>query len=143
MINQDSCGSMIKQIHDELEKRCNNALRPHDLTMSQLWMLLALDESASGELSLKEVEQILHVAQSTNVGIAYRLEQKGFVMPYNDENDKRIKRLRITSAGEERCEEAESEILLIDDAILDCFNDDERDVFVSMLKRVRSSLCSR
>ena len=35
MTDQNSCGMLLKQINDELEKRANNKLRAQDLTMAQ------------------------------------------------------------------------------------------------------------
>ena len=73
----NSCGAFIKQIHDALEKSANNALRHQDLTMAQVGVLLALNDASDHELPLKELEQVLRVAQSTAAGIVTRLEQNG------------------------------------------------------------------
>ena len=35
MSNQNACGSLIKQIHDELEQQVNNALRSQGLIMAK------------------------------------------------------------------------------------------------------------
>ena len=40
-----TCGLLIKQINDALEKRANNMLRPDRLTVTQLGALLALDRA--------------------------------------------------------------------------------------------------
>ena len=73
---EDSCGALLKQINDELGKRANNAMRPQDVTMTQFSVLMALRHSSEGEMPLKGLEQSLHVAQSTAVGIVARLEKK-------------------------------------------------------------------
>ena len=73
------CGLLIKQLHDALEKRANNALRSQDLTLTQGTALMALDALDGGTASLKELEQALHIAQSTTVGIVARLEQKNWL----------------------------------------------------------------
>lgn len=44
MISQNTCGAVMKQIRDELEKNANNALRPQGLTMAQVSTLLAVKE---------------------------------------------------------------------------------------------------
>ena len=36
------CSTLIKQIHDEMEKRANNSLRAQDLTMAQVGEWLEL-----------------------------------------------------------------------------------------------------
>ena len=74
-----TCGTLIKQIHDGLEKQANNSLRTQGLTMSQMGVLIELHFSPEKQMPLKELERRLHVAQSTAAGIVARLEQKGFV----------------------------------------------------------------
>ena len=93
------CGLLLKQIHDEMSKNANNALRSQNITLAQLEVLDLLDQAPEGRYSLKELEQILHVAQSTAAGIISRLEQKGFVEGLGDAEDRRIKRVQITPAG--------------------------------------------
>ena len=86
-----TCGTLIKQIHDGLEKQANNSLRPQDLTMAQVRVLIELRFAPERQMALKELERRLHVAQSTAAGIVARLEQKGFVESFGDANDRRIK----------------------------------------------------
>ena len=93
------CGRLIKQIHDEIQKTVNNALRSQDMTLAQLEALLELDQAPENQLSLKELERRLHIAQSTTAGIIMRLEQKGFVEGFGDSGDRRIKLVRLTPAG--------------------------------------------
>lgn len=65
MILDKHCGNLIKQIHDGMQKSANNDLRGRGLTVTQLNLLLSLYDGPDGELSLKQLEQIMHVAQST------------------------------------------------------------------------------
>ena len=51
---QDSCGALIKQINDELEKQANNSLRADDLTMAQMGVLLALDWTGGKQMTCWE-----------------------------------------------------------------------------------------
>ena len=99
MVNQNSCGSMIKQIHDELEKNANNAMRVHDITMAQCSALLMLNGAPDRQMALKELERELRVAQSTAAGIVSRLEQKGLAEGFGSPEDKRVKMVRITQQG--------------------------------------------
>ncbi len=74
METRQECGPLLKQINDEMRKNANNALRAKDLTLTQLEALVQLEQAPEGQHSLKELEQILHVAQSTAAGIMSRLE---------------------------------------------------------------------
>ena len=93
------CGSLLKQINDEMRKNANNAMRAQDMTLAQLEALVQLEQAPDGQHSLKELEQLLHVAQSTAAGIISRLEQKGYVEGFGDAGDRRVKLVRIGGTG--------------------------------------------
>ncbi len=139
MIRQNTCGAIIKQLHDELEKNANNVLRPQGLTMAQIGILLVFKDTPGNQCSLKELEQILHVAQSTAAGIVSRLEQKGLVEGFGDPEDKRIKMVRITSAGEECCRRAEASMAEAEKKLLSGLTETERNIFSCLLMKVRDS----
>ena len=131
-----SCGGLIKQIHDALEKSANNAMRPQGMTMAQYGVLLALNRAEDGTLPLKELEQLLRVAQSTAAGIVARLEQKGF----GDPADRRVKLVRITAAGEACCRQAERNMEQTEANLLSGLTETERSIFLTLLKKVRDTL---
>ena len=140
MEEQGACGKLIKQIHDELQKNANNAMRSLDVTMVQLDALMELDRCTEKQLSLKEVEQRLHVAQSTAAGIISRLEQKGFVEGFGDAADRRIKLVRITPAGAACAKEAQAQMAGAEAQLLSGLTETERGIFCALLKKVRDSL---
>ena len=135
-----SCGGLIKQIHDALEKSANKAMRPQGMTMAQYGVLLALNRAEDGTLPLKELEQLLRVAQSTAAGIVARLEQKGFVEGFGDPADRRGKLGRITAAGEACCRQAERNMEQTEANLLSGLTETERSIFLTLLKKVRDTL---
>lgn len=135
-----TCGKLIKQIHGTLEKQANNSLRDQDLTMAQLSALIELNNFSEKQASLKELEQILHVAQSTAAGIIARLEQKGMVEGFGDTSDKRIKMVRITPLGEKYCENTEQRMVESEEVLLAGLTETEKDIFYSLLKKVCDTL---
>ena len=137
---KQECGLLIKQIHDELRKNANNAMRSQDMTMAQLEVLVQLEQAPEGQHSLKELEQILHVAQSTAAGIISRLEQKGFVEGLGDAEDRRIKRVQITPAGVDCVRTALHHRAEAEGLILSNLTEAERNIFYMLLKKVRDSL---
>lgn len=140
MENRQDCGLLIKQINDELQKSANNVLRPQNMTMAQLDALMELERAPDGQRSLKELEQILHVAQSTMAGIISRLERKGFVEGFGDAGDRRVKLVRITPAGTACIHAALHHRAEADERILSGLTETERDIFYALLKKVRDSL---
>lgn len=140
MEQKKSCGLLIKQIHDELEKQTNNALRSFDLTMAQMGALLILRDTPEKQMTLKELERSLHVAQSTAAGIVSRLEQKGFIVSFGDAEDKRIKVVRITSSGEECCVSADSDMEKTENKLLSGLTETEKEILISLLDKVCGSI---
>ena len=135
-----TCGTLIKQIHDGLEKQANNSLRTQGLTMSQMGVLIELHFSPEKQMPLKELERRLHVAQSTAAGIVARLEKKVFVVGFGDASDRRIKMLRITPAGEECCQLADQHMAAFEENLLTGLTEAERTTFVALLERVAGNL---
>ena len=133
MAGQSICGTLIKQIHDELERNTNNSMRSYDITMAQYNALSALDGSADGQLSLKELEHLLHVAQSTVAGIVSRLEQKEL-------DDRRVKMVQITPQGVGCCQRADQDMQCAEEALLSGLTDAEREIFLILLKKVCRTL---
>ena len=131
-----SNGLLLKRIHDSLEKKANNQLRPKDLTMMQIDVLMGLRGATEKQLSMKEIEQHFQLAQSTIAGIVKRLEKKGFVESLGDISDKRIKLVRITSAGENCCEEAERYMNETEELLICGFSKEEKELFHTLLSRV-------
>ena len=135
-----SCGTLIKQISDELRKRADNKMRSQNMTMAQIGALLALYHTPEKQLTMKQLEKELHVAQSTAAGIVSRLEQKGLVDGCGDAADKRIKLVRITHTGITRVLETEQDMTHAEETLLSGLTGTEREILYSLLKKVRESL---
>lgn len=132
--------SLIKQIHDRLEKRANNSLRAQDLTMMQVSVLIALHYSERQQLSMKELERRFGVAQSTVAGIISRLEQKGLIEALSDPEDKRVKLVHITQTGETCYAEAAGSMQEAEETLLDGLSDEERTTLNRLLIRIAGNL---
>ena len=133
-------GLLIKQIHNQLEKQSNNALRAKDLTMMQVSVLLALQDASEKQRSMKELERHFGVAQSTVAGIVSRLEQKGFVEAVGDMADKRIKLVHITPAGEACCADAAYHMDEAEQTLLKGFSQEERDLLNALLTKAADNM---
>ena len=140
MLKTDLCGALIKKVHDEIEKKANVMLRQQDLTLSQMNVLMELEAVPDHQLTLKELEGLLHVAQSTAAGIVMRLEQKGFVESFTDENDRRVKKVTITPAGMECCKNAASDVKDMEVQLLAGLTEPERILFRDLLEKVFKAL---
>lgn len=133
-------GQLIKLLHDRLEKQANNTLRTHDLTMMQVSVLLELQKADQKQLSMKELEHKFCLAQSTVAGIISRLQQKGFVEAFGMPEDKRVKLVHITPAGEACCREAAGYMQQADETLLRGFSEEEKLVFNLLLARAAENM---
>lgn len=140
MTEDVSCGMLIKQINSTLEKNANNILREQDLTIAQVSALLTIRDFPNRQIPLKELEKLLHVAQSTTAGIISRLEQKGLVTGLGDASDKRIKLVQITPLGEQYCKSAEQNMREAEENLLSGLTETEKSIFRSLLQKVQETL---
>lgn len=134
-----SCGTLLKQIHDIMEKNANNVLREQELTISQSGVLVLLDEKEGKTASFKELEKEFGVSQPTMVGILNRLVQKDFVEVLTDSEDKRIRKAHLTQKGADKCKEGYKHMNSAEEQLLRSLTDDEKKEFNRLLLKVRKS----
>lgn len=140
MNERPDCGGLIKQISDEMRKKANNAIRSYNITLAQLGALIELERAPDGQRSLKELEKLLHVAQSTAAGIIARLEQKGFVQGFEATDDRRVKLVRITPDGQACVLNSLQKRNVAEEELLGGLTEAEQKQFYILLKKVRDSI---
>ena len=140
MNDNPTSGQLIKQLHDAIERQANNSLRQNDLTMVQVWVLLSLNEKEEKTYSFKELEHILGVAQSTCAGIVNRLALKKLVDCFTDPNDKRMKLVRITPAGEDAARTAAHNGRKLEQTMFQGLSEEEQTIFHSLLQRIYENM---
>ena len=134
-----SCGTLLKQIHDIMEKNANNVLREQELTISQSGVLVLLDEKEGKTASFKELEKDFGVSQPTMVGILNRLVQKDFVEVLTDSEDKRIRKAHLTQKGADKCKEGYKHMNSAEEQLLKSLTNNEKKEFNRLLLKVRKS----
>ena len=143
MSRRSTSGQLIKQIHDAIERRANQSLRQNGLTMVQIWVLMSLSEKEDKTYSLKELERILDVAQSTCAGIVNRLALKKLVECFTDPADKRIKLVRIRPEGEQCCQDARERMQEIDQIIFQGLTEEEQDTVQELLQKIYDNVSKK
>lgn len=130
------CGEMIKRIHDIFETKANKDLQDRDITLSQMKMLIYLDQSADGSATLKELEKYIGSSQATVAGIAARLEKKDLIEGYIDADDRRIKHVRLSENGKELCWGAKASMEEGERWLLEILNSDEKRELQRLLQKI-------
>ena len=143
MWEENPCTMLIRRLYLSLARLSNRILHQHDLTMSQLMTLLLLSGSSEKELSLKELERILDVAQSTCAGIVNRLALKKLVEGFTDPADKRIKLVRIRPEGEQCCQDARERMQEIDQIIFQGLTEEEQDTVQELLQKIYDNVSKK
>ncbi len=133
-------GIVIKQIHDALERVANRELKEKDLTVSQMRILWALKNSENGSLTLKELEKLLRNSQPTTLGIAKRLEEKGFIEGGFDPANKRIKFVKLAPKGEEVCQDSHIHMDETEEKFLKGLTKGERTLFTELLIKIYKNI---
>lgn len=136
----NTCGMLIRQINNALEKRVNNQLKAKDLTLSQMTALVEIQKEPSNKLTFKELEKRLSLAQSTTAGLIFRLEQKKLVSVSGDTDDKRIKYAEITPLGKKFCNEAKQEMDYTEKMLLENLSAAERESLLSLLEEINRTV---
>ncbi|MCL2126386.1 MAG: MarR family transcriptional regulator [Oscillospiraceae bacterium] len=139
-MQKESCGLLIKQIHDTIRRQADNSLRAKGLTLTQLRVLMELGEDGSDAKPLKELERRFNVAQSTIVGIVHRLEAKGFVHATVAPDDNRVKLVKLTPDGEMFRKTTISEVEQSETHMLSGLTDVEQQYFIRMLRIVYDTI---
>ena len=133
---EETYGFLFKRINNYLKACANNDLRPDDLTLIQVDALLMLSSAEKKIMTMKELEAGLHLAQSTVNGIVSRLEKKNLVVAEGDLSDKRIKVVRISELGEEKCNAVKARILETERTLISGLSEKEREQLWELLQKV-------
>ena len=131
---------LMKKIQKEMSKKINNALKKRELTMPQAELLAELMESEQNKMTLKELEKSLHLSQPVTSEIVTRLENKGYVETFGNEQDKRIKVVKITKLGQRQAKVAGKYIENVERKMLFCLTKNERKNFDELLQKVWETL---
>ncbi len=107
---QKDIGYLIKNINDRLKVKADADLKCYNLTWTQS-RVLAFLKSKGGCATQKEIEVFLKVSHPTVVGVISRMEQKGHVICWIDEADKRNKIVKLTEQADILEKDMEQNIL--------------------------------
>lgn len=140
MINRETCLVLIKELENNIQKRMNYAMKELDMTLTQGRALDIIWSYPGKQITLKQLEKELQLAQSVTAGIIKRLEQKEFVKSFGDAEDKRIKIVQITPLGEKQYHCSQKILFAFENEFLSCLTEKEQSAFNTLLKKVKDSI---
>ena len=100
LLVRDACLCLhLRRAARAVGRRFDQAFRPLDLTNGQFSLMMALNRAQPPRIG--EVARLLAMDRTTLTANLKPLERRGLVEVAVDNNDKRTRRLRLTSSGRE------------------------------------------
>ncbi|MGF6365208.1 DNA-binding MarR family transcriptional regulator [Aequitasia blattaphilus] len=106
-------GATIKRINNIYEKEFNMQLKSIGITASQCAVLDYLFCTQKESIRQKDVEEALSLQNPTVTGLLKRLDEKGYILSVQSEQDKRCRNIYLTEKAydiRKRVEEGRKEI---------------------------------
>jgi len=85
-------------------------------------------------------DNLLELSSGTNMLI--RLKKRGMITEYPDKEDKRVKRLKLTSKGEETLNQAKQLVSQVAGMMVDSLTDDDKQLCIQMLSPINARFSS-
>jgi len=128
----DAVDAILYAAH-RIRTSADAALREHGLSLPGLKLLTAL---ASGDRSMREISQVLHVSPRTVTDMIDTLEGRGLVARCAHATDRRITLLRLTEAGARELATASTASERVAATAISALDEDEQRALQSLLERV-------
>lgn len=128
-------GPIMKKISEEIERRANEEIKKYHLTLAQARVILFLCECPDKKVTQKELEDYLQVSHPTTVTIIKSMESKKMVETFFDDEDRRMKNVKLIWGNEEIYNELRQNAENIEIRLLTGFSEKEKEQFFSFLNR--------
>ena len=127
---------LVQIIDNSIDKKVNREMEKFDLTTKQGKFLGYLQAHKERSVSQKELQNHFEISHATTAGIVKRLESKGMVRTYSDEDDKRSKIVEL-AAGEEKVHRTMTGLRKkIEEDLYRGFTEEEQEQLLNLLHRV-------
>lgn len=113
-------------------------MKPMAMTRSQWWILAHL--SRHDGMIQSDLANVLDIGKAALGGLIDRLEASKFIERRSDDNDRRVKRIYLTSKGTQIISEMRSRSHEMSERILDGLDNEARHSLVDMLALVKRNL---
>jgi DNA-binding MarR family transcriptional regulator len=127
----------VRRLYLLMTQRIDDVLKPHGLARTQ-WQVLSRVERA-GTLSQKDLQCALKIESATLTGVVDVLASKGWLERLGSPDDKRLRVLRLTPAGEERLAQIPDPYIALEERMLRDVTDKNR---AHVLKTLETMICN-
>ncbi len=130
----DMVGYLLYRAHQRASAIINAELKDFNLTFCQCFAMVRLFEE--GGHSQNHLGRMTAMDPVTIRGVIQRLQSRGFIDRLPDLSDRRRLVLQLTPSGRSKVKDLQAKITNATEAILAPLTPDEREVFLSLLKRL-------
>jgi DNA-binding MarR family transcriptional regulator len=147
MNSLDRRASELRQVVDDIihQVRIVNAAcanGPHaDLSAQELNLVEHLGDS--GRHMMRELAEVLLLAVNSVTSTVDNLERKGLVRRHRSDEDRRVVRVELTQGGQVVYRAAVAEKLAFLRRMLEVLNEDEREIFMVLFRKIARAGRSR
>ena len=127
-------GHSLRILHWQLDQSVSGALAQMELTAAQGHIMGFLSHRQTPPCS-RDIEEAFRLSHPTVSGLLSRLEKKGFLEFFPDEEDRRCKRLRLREKGKQCIEIMHRTIAENERVMVQGFSEEEQEQFFLLLNR--------
>jgi DNA-binding MarR family transcriptional regulator len=131
-------GYLVKRVQQGLRRRCDAALKPTALSMSQYAVLRALHDHP--EASAAELARLCFVTRQSLRDVLLGLDKAGLVAPSGTPRTGRAQPLQLTPEGLRRLKSSHAAIEAVEVEMLQGISPSARDQFAALLLRCAENL---
>ena len=125
----------IGQLYTALRKRFDRVMSEHGASLAQTKMLVAI-QAAAGMLRAADIAELFGIAPRTVTEALDALELEALIVRMPDLSDRRMKRLKITPAGEAAVSRTEPIRDQISHEIMEVLDPEERTSFANAVQKL-------
>lgn len=133
-------GYEIKILSKLLEQHLNAVLSKDNITSSQFWVLLYLDERKNKITSQKDICQDLELKHTTVIGLIKRMAEKGLVGSTPNIENAKYRDVFLTEKGEQYTLKLRNNRLKVEAEILDKFTQGDVKQLEAYIKKIRENI---
>ncbi len=111
-----------------------------EITLSHGWIIRFLYENRERDIYQKDIEKYFLVGRSTVTNSIQLMEKKGLVRREFVECDARLKKVLLTEKGIQSHETIENMIAEMNSGILDGIDEQDAQVFLKVIRRIRENI---
>lgn len=130
-------GVLQSAAYRNLKKLTNALLEPHDLTMTQWFMLGTICDAGERGISVTDLAFKVDTGLPYVTNMVNLFESKGIAVRRESKTDNRVKRVHITTKYAKRCQDIETQLRAdMRAALYPAISSDELDVYVAVLRKL-------